>query len=260
MKRRYNFRPSKSDNRDFKYSMLRVYKQFTLPTSIDLTPLDSPIMDQGDEGACTGHAAVGLFNFIELKDIREKTPGPETFDPNKFSSGSRQFVYYNERLDEGTINQDSGAELKNIIASMTKYGVCKEELWPYSESNMYTQPSAAAYFDALSHKVSVYYRLNNLDDMKHCLASGYPFIFGFMVPESFESDEVAKTGIMQPLQPNEQYVGGHEVMAIGYDDATQMLLVRNSWGADWGLKGYFKMPYSRVINPNLTDDPWTFRK
>jgi C1A family cysteine protease len=61
-------------------------------------------------------------------------------------------------------------------------------------------------------------------------------------------------------QPGERAVGGHAVVAIGYHDADQRLIVRNSWGADWGQKGYFTMPYDYAANRNLADDFWTIRK
>ena len=48
-------------------------------------------------------------------------------------------------------------------------------------------------------------------------------------------------------------------LAVGYDDASQTFLVRNSWGAGWGMAGYFTMPYTYLIQPGLADDLWTIR-
>jgi C1A family cysteine protease len=96
--------------------------------------------------------------------------------------------------------------------------------------------------------------------MRECLAEGYPFVFGFSVYEAFESEEVAKTGRLNLPQHGEKQLGGHAVMATGYDDGDQRVLVRNSWGTDWGMKGYFTMPYDYVSNDNLADDFWTLRE
>ena len=95
--------------------------------------------------------------------------------------------------------------------------------------------------------------------MKAILASGFPFVFGFTVYETFESDEVAKSGIVPMPGPSEAALGGHAVMAVGYDDASQRFLARNSWGTSWGMGGYFTMPYSYLTDSNLADDFWVVR-
>jgi C1A family cysteine protease len=95
--------------------------------------------------------------------------------------------------------------------------------------------------------------------MKACLASGYPFIFGFTVYDSFESDAVAKTGIVPMPSKTELVLGGHAVMAVGYDDSKKWFIVRNSWGEDWGDKGYFYIPYDYLTNKNLASDFWTIK-
>jgi len=98
--------------------------------------------------------------------------------------------------------------------------------------------------------------MGNLHQMQGCLASGYPFVFGFSVYESFMSPDVAKTGEV-PLPPRgEQLIGGHAVAAVGYDDAKQSFIVRNSWGTGWGIKGYCLMPYAYVSDPQLARDFW----
>jgi len=95
--------------------------------------------------------------------------------------------------------------------------------------------------------------------LKGCLASGYPIVFGFTVYESFESDAVAKTGQVPMPKPNEKTLGGHAVLAVGYDESVQRFIVRNSWGKNWGIKGYFTMPYGYLTDSNLSDDFWTIR-
>jgi C1A family cysteine protease len=95
--------------------------------------------------------------------------------------------------------------------------------------------------------------------MKGCLASGYPFVFGFSVYESFESPAVTKTGVVPLPSPGESMLGGHAVLAVGYDDERQRFLAMNSWGSAWGERGYFTIPYTYLTDAGLSADFWTVR-
>jgi C1A family cysteine protease len=101
--------------------------------------------------------------------------------------------------------------------------------------------------------------LPNLNQLKGCLALGYPFVFGFSVYESFESATVARTGKVPMPKPREALLGGHAVLTVGYDDVEERFLMRNSWGASWGMAGYFTMPFDYLVDPNLCDDFWTVK-
>jgi C1A family cysteine protease len=175
---------------------------------------------------------------------------------------SRLFIYYNERSIEGTVASDSGAQIRDGIKSVNQQGACPEDLWPYVIASFAEQPPANCYTVAAQNKVKAYQRLTqNLNQMKACLASGYPFVFGFTVYESFESQTVAQTGVVNMPAASEQVLGGHAVVAVGYDDSQQRFIVRNSWGTGWGLQGYFTMPYSYLTqaHPALASDFWTIR-
>jgi C1A family cysteine protease len=82
---------------------------------------------------------------------------------------------------------------------------------------------------------------------------------GFSVYAAFESAAVAQTGKLNLPAPTEALLGGHAVLAVGYDDPSQRFIVRNSWGPDWGQAGYFTMPYAYLLDENLSDDFWTIR-
>ena len=212
----------------------------------DLRPVDSPILDQGKEGSCTGHALTGNCQFLELK---HKIP---------FVALSRQFVYYNERALEGTVKSDSGAQLRNGIKALKKFGICTEALWGYDPCDMFTKPSDAAYADALNRRIAVYAKLASLDEMKACLFAGYPFVGGFPVFESMETDDCMRTGYIPIPQDGEKVLGGHAIMIVGYT-ADGYLIMRNSWGTAVGDKGYFYMPFF-FVEQNLMVDCWTVRK
>lgn len=243
----YGWVPDLPDHRDILYRAVRKVPA-ALPAKVDLRSLCSTVEDQGNLGSCTGNALVGALEFLERKD---NVPYAEL---------SRLFVYYNERAIEHTTKSDSGAMIRDGIKTLAKQGVCTEKKWPYVISKFSVKPSPACYKEAAAHQITSYQRILTLDEMRTCLADGFPFVFGFTVYESFESQQVAKTGIVNIPQKNERTVGGHAVLAVGYDDAAKRFIVRNSWGANWGMKGYFTMPYEYLADRNLADDFWTIRR
>lgn len=242
--KRFGWTPDIPDARDFMYSAPEAVLT-TLPTKTDLRSKMPKVYDQGQLGSCTANAIGAAFEFGQVKQ------GQKDFMP------SRLFIYYNERAMEGTVDTDSGAMIRDGMKSISKLGVCTEDTWPYDISQFTEKPPAKAYTEAKKHQALVYRRvLGQLHQMQGCLAQGYPFVFGFSVYESFMSPEVAKTGKV-PLPPRgEQLIGGHAVLAVGYDDAEQSFIVRNSWGTGWGIKGYCLMPYGYLTDPQLARDFW----
>jgi C1A family cysteine protease len=241
-KRRYTWRPDKPDQRDHVFKA----KWWGLPRSIDLRPHCSPVEDQRNLGACTANAIVGGLEFLEPPAARIDL--------------SRLFVYYQERVIEGTVGTDAGAEIRDGVKACANVGVCAESLWPYKISRFRNKPTKAAYADAATRKISEYQRVTDLVALRTALAGGIPVVFGFSVYESFESDAVARTGIVPMPGPKEKMLGGHAVLAVGYDDGAKTVIVRNSWGVGWAAAGYCFMPYAYVADRNLSDDFWVIRK
>jgi C1A family cysteine protease len=247
--KRYGWKPDKPDFRDYRYHEMLKPKEKppTLPPSIDLRAVMPAIQDQGNLGSCTAHATVAA---VERGRYIHDYP---------FHALSRLFIYYNARKVEGDPEQDNGASVRDAVAGTLNFGVPAEVIWPYDISKFAQQPSPALYDQAAKWKIRVYTRLNSLEDMLVCLASRHPFVFGFTVYDSFESDQVASTGIVNLPGPNESVLGGHAVCAVGYDMEAKRFLVRNSWGTDWGMAGHFTMPFDYLTNSNLADDFWTVR-
>jgi C1A family cysteine protease len=243
----YGWVPDLPDHRDYLYSAIRHVPR-GLPPRVDLRPYCSKVEDQGTLGSCTANALAGALEFLELRDKVQ------------FTDLSRLFIYYNERVIGRSVKYDSGAMLRDGIKTLAKQGVCGERCWPYVISKFANKPSAASYKEATCHQITSYRRLLALDEMRTCLAEGYPFVFGFTVYESFESLKTAKTGIANMPKQGERAVGGHAVVGVGYDDKEQRFIIRNSWGPVWGMKGYFTLPYAYVADRNLSDDFWTIRR
>ncbi len=239
--------PDVPDQRDHVYAA-PVEWLAKLPLKVDLRAKCPAVYDQGQLGSCTANAIAAAIEFDQMKQKL------------KYFMPSRLFIYYNERVMEGTVNSDSGAQIRDGIKSVGQQGDCPESLWPYDIANFEDKPPASCYNNAVMHKAILYQRVTRTaNQMKGCLASGYPFVLGFSVYASFMSAAVAKTGHAPMPKSNEQLEGGHAVVAVGYDDANQWFIVRNSWGTGWGMKGYFTLPYAYLLEPNLSDDFWTIR-
>ena len=240
----YGCIPDKKDVRDFLFVPNR---NITHPPSIDLVKFADIIYDQGDLGSCTGNGLAGGVEWLLVKEKKIR------FTP------SRLMIYYGERSIEDTISEDSGGMIRDGIKFISSKGVCNEKEWPYIINQFTVKPPKQCWIDSAKHIVGRYNRVTiDLDHIKNCLAQEYPIICGFPVYESFESDTVAKTGIMPiPDTTKEKQQGGHCVRIMNYNDAEEMFLVANSWGRDWGLNGYFKMPYGILNNPETTlSDAW----
>ena len=219
-----------------------------LPASVDLRSYASAIEDQGQLGSCTGNAIAGAIELIDRKNGRRLDV-------------SRLFIYYEERVLERTVNYDAGAYIRDGIKVCYTKGAPLESLWPYNINKFRTKPTQPAYTDAAKRKVTVYQRCLNFTAVKSALAAGNPVVIGFDVYESFETGSWQYSGgsglMPYPNINREQYLGGHAVCLVGYNDSTQRFIARNSWGTNWADRGYFYMPYTVIQNTSMSSDFWT---
>jgi C1A family cysteine protease len=222
-----------------------------LPRRVSLRAKMPPVYDQGQLGSCTANSIGAILEFNELKQAEADAATP-----------SRLFIYYNERAMEGTISQDSGAEIRDGIKSVAQLGAPPERTWPYVIGKFAKKPPARAYRTALKHQAIRYARVAQTEmGIQNVLAAGYPISFGFTVYESFESD-VGSDGIVPMPEPGESTLGGHAVVAVGYKQIKRQLYFecRNSWGPGWGDHGYFWLPATYVTSRNLAQDFWVIEQ
>jgi C1A family cysteine protease len=241
MERAFGFIKQEPDIRDLQFHAIKA-EQIELPKSVDLSSGFSDCYDQGTLGSCTGNAIAAIVEYVDLPKIMP----------------SRLFIYYQGRLAINTVNEDSGAILRDGIKSVNKVGVCSETQWAYDINRFTENPKPECYQSALMNRSVKYYAVWQTEsNIKKALAMGYPIVFGFAVKSSFMTKTTAKTGT---YRPSGKFLGGHAVVICGYDDKTQRFLIRNSWGTAWGKKGYFTMPYSEVLNPKISTDFWVIEK
>jgi C1A family cysteine protease len=234
-----------------------------LPASIDLRPFCSPIENQGNLGSCSAHAGIGIIEYLERRAF------------GNYIEGSRLFLYKTTR-DLMQVSGDTGAWLRNVMDALCLCGVPDERYWPYVIANFDNEPTAFVYAVADNYEALKYFCHDPqganiaptaiLDSVKQYLAAGIPSMFGFWGFPSFNNTNVVG-GIPYPCA-GEKAIWGHAIVAVGYDDSkkikntkcntetTGALLIRNSWGASWGDKGYGWLPYDYVLN-KLAMDFWS---
>ncbi len=270
------------------------------PTSVDLRSICSPVEDQGDLGSCTANMLAGMVESSEIRTAQTgkaglvvsptgnapsvtvsgvavasdgsisfttkvgamaPAPAPTPAPVSTFINVSRLFQYYATRKIENTVNEDSGATIRDTLKAANKYGVLDEKLWPYDISKFAVNPTTGLWTAAASHKVTSYHSIADGDTttMKAMLASGYLVGFGFNVYSYFMSQDMATNAVLHLPTKTESLEGGHAVALCGYDDSKNAFLVRNSWGPNWGLAGYFYMDYAYVAKTSLASDFWVIQ-
>lgn len=241
--------------RHHRLSFASPYLGADLPAHVDLR--DSGFMpgvyDQEQLGSCTANALAACFQF---ERCRQQLPDAARVP-------SRLMIYYLEREIEGTTDSDSGAQGYDGIAALTKTGTCFEDGtdgWPYDVALFAAKPPDACYAAAVQNRIVQSLQVaQDANQLRGCLAAGFPVAFGFTCYPALDSDAVAANGVLPMPGAGEEPIGGHEVVLVGYDDATRLFLVRNSWGTGWGQAGYFQMPYEYLIRSDLSSDFETIR-
>lgn len=241
----YGWIPSLPDQRDFTLQLNEPLAA-KLPASVDLRPKMPAVYDQGQLGSCTANGSGAAYQYAKTQ------AGGADYVP------SRLFIYYNSRAIEGSVGSDSGAMVRDALKSVATKGAPPETDWPYDINVFATKPPEVAYNDGAIDIVTEYKAVSqDHTNIRTALADGDPVVMGFSVYESFESAAVAASGKVPLPKSSEQLLGGHCVLIVGYDKTGY--IVRNSWGASWGMKGYFHVPFDYFENSQLASDFWVIQ-
>lgn len=236
-----------NDPRDYCYQVSQATLK-ALPPSVDLSTLiKSPAINQGNIGSCGPCSAAR-----ELLFDQEQTPTLADVKPSILQ------IYWCARYVMGTVNEDSGVYNRDLCKALNQFGWADESLYPYQPAKFKQKPPANVLADAATRRVTRYEKVPQiLEQMKGALAQRDPFILGFMWYADWETSAIAKSGDLTLTAPGAQILGGHDVVIVGYDDATQRFTFINSWGTRWGKNGYGTIPYAQVLSPEKANDFWT---
>ena len=216
-----------------------------LPAAADLREAMPEVYDQGPLGSCTGQAVGGGLAYLSRRVGVDVAP-------------SRLALYFDGRAARGHVLEDDGAVLVDVVSAASIRGFAGEDLWPYEVERFAASPSAAYRERALHTRlVNVEALAHDLGSLLATLAAGYPIVFGVEVFESFE--RVDTGGVVPMPERDERELGGHAMLAVGYDRESGHFLVRNSWGEDWGARGYCWMPFDYLLDPTLCGEAFALR-
>ncbi len=221
----------------------------SLPSAIDMRPWMTKVEDQGALGSCTSNAIVGALEYL----VHRETGNPTDL--------SRLFVYYNQRLWDDCVRDDAGASIAVGVRVLARLGVPTEKSWPYDRNLFAVQPPEDVYREASQCRVTDWWSVGlDAHAVRGCLAAGFPVVFGTRCTESFMRAPASGVIPMPGVSESANWRHGrHALLLVGYDDERQLFVARNSWGEDWGDRGYCYMPYSWVLNPEWTHSCWAIR-
>jgi hypothetical protein len=234
------------------FKFRRYFAPRKLPSKVDLRSIllngGFKVFDQGQQGSCTANCGAADKAYMEIKQGDYPSPF------------SRAFLYAEERIQEGTFPGDGGAMMETIGTVLGNEGICLDKTMPYSQFDCATKPSAAAKGEAANWLSLKNQTRLNLNEIKQALAGNGPVRFGVPVPQSFMD---ASKGFVPVPSNNEQILGGHAILCLGYDDNLTSpngtkghFIFANSWGTSWGDKGFGYLPYAFMSFYESDVDDW----
>jgi C1A family cysteine protease len=254
VKHAMGWKPDKGGVKDKAFINNPRFSGTPIATRTDLRAKMPPVYNQGSVGSCTGQGCAAILDLAHVKS----TPGAKFFNP------SRLFIYYGAREIAGTTHIDNGAQIRDVISTVLNKGAPPENQWcpfpktvswPYIPSNVTVKPPSGAYKEALKYQALHSYKCQSLTDVRRALSMELPVVFGVPVYPDIEGLNKTNYTLKVP-EPYARAIGGHAMVVVGHDDTKQTLIIRNSWGVEWGNKGHCLMPYAYWQKFSGSTDPW----
>ncbi|HEY7116407.1 MAG TPA: C1 family peptidase, partial [Tepidisphaeraceae bacterium] len=221
-------RPDTPDFRDKLYEATLVEVPPLWPLQ-DYLKLRVPILNQGQEGACTGFGLATVANYL-LRKRRVK--------PDKTSVSPRMIYEMARRYDEWPGEDYSGSSARGAMKGWHKHGICAESKWQYDANNPQGTLDHGRAADATKRPLGAYYRVNHQDLV--CMHSALTEV-GILYATSKVHDGWRKPKSDGTIVRTENLIGGHAFAIVAYDH--EGFWIQNSWGKTWGKQGFGHVSY-----------------
>jgi hypothetical protein len=228
------------------------------PGDVDLSKFCTET-NQLSLNACAGNATADSIEMA-MRITEAAQAAAQNRAPAEIPQMSRLFVYSMSRMLQDTdgdghndLNLDQGTYIRLCFDVLSRFGICREETWPYLTDKVFISPSMKAQREAVGHRIHSYYRIRSfnqdrVDEVVSALRANHPVVFGTQIDASFE-----KISNSTPVGPPTAPLGGHAMIIVGYIGGN--FLIKNSWGTGWG-DGGFCMMTPDYIAWSGTDDLW----
>ena len=200
------------------------------------------ILDQGEEGACTGFGLACVINYL-----RWRSAGM----PKKLESVSPRMLYrFARRFDEYEGENYDGSSCRGALKGWYHNGVCLESKWPYAGGDD-ALPRSGWDSDAIERTLGVYYRIDPqaIIDLQAAIVEGGAIYVSSYPHKGWDTVKTsAKPPTSHATLPAIAYdgkpsrSGGHSFALVGFNRVG--FVIQNSWGDKWGAGGFAVISYA----------------
>lgn len=207
--------------------------------AVDLRKYCSPVGDQGQTSRCSAFAWTHAAELVANMKAGESARLSPTFAMLEFQrmQGDAQDYAYAYSGGDGT---SGGPDPGRVLA---EEGTCRQELWPDdSERPLSSERNLAS--DAERHTLDATPWPIALEDVRRVLSGGCPVHVAMNTGTAFSN--VGRDGVFNAAEPPSGRHGRHAMLIVGYTG--NFYILKNSWGENWGDKGYSYVPQSVLAN------------
>ena len=210
---------------------------FELPFAVDNRAAVPVVLNQGQEGACTGFGLAAVVNFLLHNHSGLKKAERASYAKKESGASPRMLYEMAKRYDEWQGENYEGSSVRGAMKGWSRHGVCSWKEWPY-DAKKPDRLTPERQFAALRRPLGAYYRVRHfhLNQMQAALHESGILYASAQVHEGWQ--QVGKDGII-PYSKN--LIGGHAFAVVGYDH--RGFWIQNSWGPGWGAKGFCHLGY-----------------